>query len=279
MTTTVHDIAAKGFGKGNELYDRARPSYQPEPLAHIQTVVRGDPPYNVVEIGAGSGIFTRALLSHSDWSKNIETLKAIEPSLGMRAVFSQTVTDDRVSLQEGTFDTTGIQDGWADIITIAQAFHWCPDYGRASIEFARILKPNGVVAFIWNLEDRDAAEWVAQLRNRIEQHENGSPQFRLGLWRKAFDTASYQRHFEAPEEKTWKYSLPTTVELVLDRACSKSYIAVLSEEEKAKLIQDLRNILEEGRGKKWMDKDKMLFEYPYSTLVVISRKKGDNQNL
>jgi ubiquinone/menaquinone biosynthesis C-methylase UbiE len=38
--------------------------------------------------------------------------------------------------------------------TIPQAFHWCPDYDAASKEFARILKPNGIVALIWNLEDR-----------------------------------------------------------------------------------------------------------------------------
>lgn len=35
-----------------------------------------------------------------------------------------------------------------------QAFHWCPDHEAAAKEFARILKPDGVVAFIWNLEDR-----------------------------------------------------------------------------------------------------------------------------
>ena len=37
---------------------------------------------------------------------------------------------------------------------VRQAFHWCPDYDKASREFARILKPDGVVALIWNLEDR-----------------------------------------------------------------------------------------------------------------------------
>jgi hypothetical protein len=35
-----------------------------------------------------------------------------------------------------------------------QAFHWCPDYDAAAAEFARILKPGGIVALIWNLEDR-----------------------------------------------------------------------------------------------------------------------------
>ena len=91
----------------------------------------------------------------------------------MREVFSETVSSDRVtiSINEGTFDATGIEDQWGDLVVIAQvdcmlpsiinvlrmafqAFHWCPEYDRACAEFARILKPNGMVAFIWNLEDR-----------------------------------------------------------------------------------------------------------------------------
>lgn len=35
-----------------------------------------------------------------------------------------------------------------------QAFHWCLDYEAAATEFARILRPNGVVALIGNDEDR-----------------------------------------------------------------------------------------------------------------------------
>jgi hypothetical protein len=51
-------------------------------------------------------------------------LKAIEPSEGMRDVFSKTVKDDRVTVAEGGFDNTGIEDGWADLIVIAQVrFH------------------------------------------------------------------------------------------------------------------------------------------------------------
>ena len=92
----------------------------------------------------------------------------------MREVFAKSVHDERVSVSEGTFDTTGVENGWADLVVIAQvpqlslllgsefahafrmlqAFHWCPDYDKASAEFARILKPDGIVAFIWNLEDR-----------------------------------------------------------------------------------------------------------------------------
>ncbi|KAJ7940614.1 hypothetical protein B0H13DRAFT_1938945 [Mycena leptocephala] len=48
-TMTVHSIAESGFGTGNELYDRARPSYQPLALSHIRNAVKTAPPINVVE--------------------------------------------------------------------------------------------------------------------------------------------------------------------------------------------------------------------------------------
>ena len=50
-------------------------------------------------IGAGTGIFTRALLANPDWSSAIKELRAVEPSAGMRSVFSKAVTDPRVSVE------------------------------------------------------------------------------------------------------------------------------------------------------------------------------------
>lgn len=126
---------------------------------------------------------------------------------------------------------------------------------------------------MWNLEDRDRARWVAQLRDRIEQHEEGTPQFRLGLWRQAFDTPNYQKLFAAPEENQWPYDLPATVDIVVDRASSKSYISILPDAEKAKVQADLREIVNKGEDKVWIDEAKGEFKYPYRTYVVVSRKK------
>ena len=76
--------------------------------------------YRTARIGSGTGIFTRALLAHPDWADTVKELRAIEPSAGMRDQFTKSVQDPRVSLREGTFDATGIEDGWADLIVIAQ---------------------------------------------------------------------------------------------------------------------------------------------------------------
>lgn len=38
----------------------------------------------------------------------------------MREVFSKTIKDERVTILEGSFDNTGIENGWADLVVIAQ---------------------------------------------------------------------------------------------------------------------------------------------------------------
>lgn len=135
------------------------------------------------------------------------------------------------------------------------------------------MKPNGIVAFVWNLEDRDKARWVAQLRDRIEQHEQGTPQFRLLLWRQTFDTPSYKKFFLPQIEKIWPYTLETTLEKTVDRASSKSYVVVLPEDAKAEVRKDVASIIEKGEDKVWIDEQKGSFEYPYKCYVVIAQKK------
>ena len=115
---------------------------------------------------------------------------------------------------------------------------------------------------------RDKARWVAELRDRIESHEAGTPQFRHNFWRATFDTASYKRYFESPIEKVWSYTLPCTIEIATERACSKSYIAVLPDEEKGRVATDVRAIVERGVGI-----NEGLFEYPYKTYAVIAHRK------
>ena len=77
--------------------------------------------YRTARIGSGTGIFTRALLAHPDWADTVKELRAIEPSAGMRDVFERSVSDPRVlGVVDGTFDRTGAEDGWADLVIIAQ---------------------------------------------------------------------------------------------------------------------------------------------------------------
>ncbi|KAJ3828476.1 S-adenosyl-L-methionine-dependent methyltransferase [Lentinula raphanica] len=291
---TVHSIAQRGFGEGtNEVYDRARPSYQPAVLSYIAQNIPAakDARLNVVELGAGTGIFTRALLTYSQLSSSVAEIRAVEPSKGMRDQFTKTVIgpqgndDIKITIQDGSFTSTNIPSGWADVVFIAQAYHWAhPSYDAASVEFARILKPSGVVVYVWNLENSDVstngAKWVGSLRSLYEKYEGESPQFRLGLWRATFDPEQcpeYAKLFKGPIEETFTWWIPTTVEGVVQRVRTKSYIAILERERKEEyeeLERKVREMLDkEEVEKKWIDMEKGVFEYPYKTTVVIARKK------
>ncbi|TFY66665.1 hypothetical protein EVG20_g4421, partial [Dentipellis fragilis] len=111
-----------------------------------------------------------------------------------------------------------------------------------------------------------------QLRDRIEAYEQGTPQFRLGLWRKVFNE-NYEKLFQPPVEKVWEYHLPGTLEIVTNRAFSKSYVAIQPEGVKAEIRKDIQAIVERGDGKKWIDEANGSFEYPYKTYVVIMNRK------
>jgi hypothetical protein len=121
--------------------------------------------------------------------------------------------------------------------------------------------------------DSESAAWVAQVRDLIEQFEQGTPQFRLDLWRALFETQSFQSLFQPQKERSWCYPLVGSMDIVTDRAMSKSYIAVQPEDIKATVKAEIAEIVQRGDGKQWIDKDKGLFEYPYRTLVVVFQRK------
>lgn len=119
---------------------------------------------------------------------------------------------------------------------------------------------------------RAKAAWVNQLRAEIESHDKGNPRQNLELWRQSFSTPSYKNHFQPPEEKEWTYEVTGTLQLSIERTLSSSSIAVASEEEKAGVVKEVTRIIQAGDGMVWVDKDKGIFEWPYKTRVVVSRK-------
>ncbi len=84
---------------------------------------------------------------------------------------------------------------------------------------------------------------------------------------------SYQKYFQPHEQKTWSYHIQGTREGAVDRASSKSYIAVLPQDEKAAVQDAIRKIVDDGAEKVWINKSEGIFEYPYKVDVVIAHKK------
>ena len=125
-------------------YVRYRPDYPQAMLDWLQNEHGVNPHWWVADIGAGTGISSKLFLDGG------YRVIAVEPNEPMRAAAEQWLGDnERFRIIDGRATATGLDDASVDLITVAQAFHWF-DQEAARREFQRILRPNGLVAIIWN---------------------------------------------------------------------------------------------------------------------------------
>ena len=132
-----------------ESYDRVRPGPPPEALDWLVPARCG----LAVDLAAGTGLFTRALLGRA------AEVVAIEPDARMRAVLARRSPEVRVL--EGWGEAMPLPDGCADAVFVSAAWHWL-DPVRAVPEIARVLRPGGRLGVIWTSRDRHQ-DWVAEL--------------------------------------------------------------------------------------------------------------------
>ena len=140
---------ATSFGQQAGAYDRGRPEYPAEAVAWML----GDAGQDVVDVGAGTGKLTRAVLATG------RTVLAVDPDAVMLAEL--TAREPGVRTVVGSAESLPLPDVSADAIAFGQSWHWVDPSG-ASREAGRVLRPGGVLGLIWNI--RDTSEpWVAEL--------------------------------------------------------------------------------------------------------------------
>ncbi len=161
-------------------YREARPHYPPQLVKRLITEVEiseGDP---VVDIGAGTGIFTALLAQHGF------SITAIEPSSDMRKhgeLLPQT------NWIEATFEKTTLDDASQAWAVAAQAFHWA-DVPRALPEIRRILKPGGSFTALWNNRLNERSDVLRWTMDAISRH-----------------VPEFDHHYRA---RDWKHELLST---------------------------------------------------------------------
>jgi ubiquinone/menaquinone biosynthesis C-methylase UbiE len=132
---------AFSFGRIAAEYDDVRPEYDPEALDRAEQVLGLTPESRVVDLAAGSGKLTRALVPR------FAEVVAVEPNDDMRAVLTGRSADVRVLA--GTAERMPVPDDCADAVFVGDAFHWF-DGPAAVAELERVLRPRGGVALLWN---------------------------------------------------------------------------------------------------------------------------------
>ena len=272
----VHATAKQGFGLNSNSYDAHRPRYSDEAIDEIIKSIPNKPA-RVLEIGSGTGIFTRALLERTSGNE-IEALTAAEPSEGMRKTCAESLTDELVKgrdvkVVDGTFEHIDAEDNSFHLIAIAQAYHWCGDYDNSLRELHRVLKPNGKLALTWNVENAVNRNWVGSARDIYEKYDTGTPQYRLGKWKQLYDTEAFQSLFKATEYNKYLRYLPLSLQGYKDRQATKSFINILPADEKQRLLDTLADHIAAQPDVDWIDKHKRTFYIPYSTDLYILHLK------
>lgn len=132
-------------------YVRFRPTYPPDAVDAILAGLAAPAGRTLAaaDIGAGTGISTRLLAERG------VRVHAIEPNDAMR---SAAEPHDLIEWRRGTAEATGLPDASVELVLCAQSYHWF-EPASACREFARILKPGGRLALMWN--DGDESDPVS----------------------------------------------------------------------------------------------------------------------
>lgn len=131
-------------------YRSGRPSYPQELLTYLYTPGRITSTDTIADVGAGTGIWSEALLRHGN------TVYSIEPNDDMRHMAAQTLQSyPHAHIINGTAEATTLPNHTIDWVTAAQAFHWF-DPSAFRQECLRILTASGKAGLIWNIRDQSA---------------------------------------------------------------------------------------------------------------------------
>jgi SAM-dependent methyltransferase len=147
------------FSQQAAAYQRARPGYPVSllDLLACEASLRAGSP--VVDLGAGTGIFTRMLAQY-----NFD-VTAVEPNEDMMSLAGL----PEVRWVRGTFEDNSLPDESQAWAVAAQAFHWAQPQA-ALPQVRRILQPGSIFTVLWNnrvYQENEVLRWTAKA---IRQH-------------------------------------------------------------------------------------------------------------
>lgn len=216
---------AGSFGAAAGAYERGRPPYPPEATAWLVP----ESARAVVDLGAGTGKLTRALRAPG------RELVAVEPSAGMREEFARVVPGIRALA--GTAESIPLPDASADTVVCAQAWHWA-DPERAVPEVARLLRPGGRLALVWNNRD-ESVPWVAELGRLLREYAPAPAEDR--------QTDRIGAPFGPVERRDFRWRHPVTEAEIVDMIASRSYVITLAPAVRDRLLDRVRALLAVAR--------------------------------
>jgi SAM-dependent methyltransferase len=189
---------------------------------------------SVLDLAAGTGKLTRVLMRVAG------SVVAVEPSEAMRARLPAEVT-----ALDGTAEALPLADGAVDAVFSGEAFHWF-DGPRAVSEIARVLRPGGGVALLWNVAvwSAETHPWLADMAAVVERFRapgvTEENRYGTGLWRRAFEASDA---FGPLGELQVEHAQPQSREEFVGQVMSWSFMAALGADSRAAAADALRAVV------------------------------------
>ena len=218
-------LGRAGFESGSDIYERARPGYPEDSIAHLMATAGIIPGSRVLDLAAGTGKLTRQLDAAG------ADCLAVEPSASMREVFGRAVPG--VPMVGGTAEMIPLVSRAIDAVVVAQAFHWF-DPPRALPEIARVLRSRGWLALIWN--ERDESDPMVAELVRITKWDQCQP-YPMGM---DFGVIIDRCGLFRPVVRV-KFSFVQSISATefVDQVATRSYVRVLPEQQRRSLLNEV----------------------------------------
>jgi SAM-dependent methyltransferase len=243
----ARDQQRTSFAHVADAYDRARPGY---PVEAARWLV-GTRASTVVELGAGTGRLTGRLLELG------HDVLATDPLQEMLDHLVERHPDVRVA--QAPAEQIPAATRSVDTVVAAQAFHWF-DHPVALKEIARVLKPEGRIALVWNERD-ERVPWVRKLSALLGEPQDDTD------WSEVLIGSGL---FGYVETETFRHWQPLRKRELRELVLSRSYVAVMDPMARDRLLRKVDELFDAyDRGP-----DGLLLPYVTRCFRAVVRPRG-----
>jgi SAM-dependent methyltransferase len=213
MDEDERKVRGSSFGGVADAYARHRPSYPDRAVGWLV----GDAPGTVLELGAGTGKLTQPICARGHRVIASEPDEAMFPHLRDAA--------PKAMLISATAESIPLRASSVDVVVAGQAFHWFdPDHAWA--EIARVLRPGGSLALVWNSGDI-RVPWVRKVLGLIDSHPDHD----------GWDPFAESSVFELTEQMSVKHWQEFKRETLLGFVASSSKAATSAPKERERILE------------------------------------------
>ena len=237
-------VGGVAFGLDASGYHQGRLAYPDGLYDELFTRLPTSP--SVLEIGAGSGLVTQALLK-----RNPSRLVAVEPDPALVAFTKRRLSDPRLTMVAEPFPEA-LVSGKFDLIACAAAFHWMEPMS-ALTRVKQLLAPKGLWAMWWHSyrnpgRGDELADLITPLLREIALPPSDTLLRHYSLDKKRHRNTLVRAGFKEIEYRLYRQKRELTTAQVIALYQSYSYVRVLPEEQKNRLIEDIAEIVESRFG-------------------------------